>query len=85
MLYLYSNLSNNQIKLTERVEEFGCLSPPQSLIVLGDDIIGFMFVNLCVKGHLVQKVVHLLNRYEKIHGLTIYIKARLSVYTSVNV
>lgn len=46
-------------KLTQRVEEFWRLSPPQSLVILGDDVIGLVFVDLSVEGHLVEEVVHL--------------------------
>lgn len=51
--------NNNFKKLTERVEELRSLSPPQCLVVIGDDIIGLVLVNLCVEGHFIQEVVHL--------------------------
>jgi len=56
----FRSVLKTQIKeLTERVEEFWCLSPPKCLVILGDDVIGLVFVNLRVVGHLIQNVIHL--------------------------
>lgn len=51
--------NSNNNTLTERIEEFGSLPPPQCLVVIGDDVIRLMFVNLSVEGHFIQEVVHL--------------------------
>lgn len=54
------------------------MSPPQRLVVLGDDIVGLVLVNLCEEGHLIQKVVHLSHEGKrKLRGETIYIRKPL--------
>lgn len=39
--------------LTQRVEEFRSLSPPQSAVLSGDHIDGFVLIGLSVERHLI--------------------------------